>query len=353
MHNFFINKIFLKPASTTMFALITLVIATPVYSDPIADVDVSIQYLPDGGIPVEDSASSQVSSGTTTEEVVYTDYTQRTASASATTGSDGDAKAYAQVDTRPVTNPGGDYDDIHRAESTATFVVPWIVESNNPAYNIGDVIDEGVYIDLSIHAELRLDFDTYQQRTCDDLTNPICPFEMGDSISAEGTLDSIAEAYIDLTIGDPDDPDELYSLHAYLESDGDNLCVDDGSTTCGDFSSDSSITNLSGIIGTDGLYAYEIDKLVSIELDGLVVGDEFELTLSAKAIADLEGKTDSYGSLLDITATTDLSNTASYSWSSDIDGLSFVAQSAVPLPAAAWLFGSALLGLGVAKRKRA
>ena len=35
-----------------------------------------------------------------------------------------------------------------------------------------------------------------------------------------------------------------------------------------------------------------------------------------------------------------------------IEGSNFVATSAVPVPAAAWLFGSALLGLGVVRRKK-
>ena len=48
----------------------------------------------------------------------------------------------------------------------------------------------------------------------------------------------------------------------------------------------------------------------------------------------------------------DASNTLSLQFQDD-SGLSAATVSAVPLPAAAWLFGSALLGLGVIKRRKA
>jgi hypothetical protein len=85
-------------------------------------------------------------------------------------------------------------------------------------------------------------------------------------------------------------------------------------------------------------------------------GNILRYQIGSDPIADVT-RTDTYAqtstSFLATGTSTDISflfetNTATGSW--EIDDVSVV--SAVPLPAAAWLFGSALLGLGVVKRRK-
>jgi len=360
----------LKRTASAVIACAALIISAPVYSLPIAYTEAYISFDPAGvaAEPVLDYQIEQVDTGSVTSSVNTTDATDRTAKATATTGSVGKAGTLAEVSISPQLGPG-DYNDIHEAAAYADYQTPWIVESTDPSlYDVGDIISN-VKINLRVHGELRLAFDTYQQRNCDwapassQFVLDRCALKMGDPINGENQdADAFYYSQVSTYMNMVLDGSDIYDFNATLNTDSNALLLN-SSGASPQFTDTSFLGDWVEARTWPGEYSYVVNDIISINLGDLMVGQEFELGLDMSSHAFFEGLRcfdgvfDPCQTYFDFTATSDFFNTVSYDFVG-IQGIQFVAQSgeppatSVPAPSTLLLMTVGLAGFGFAGRTK-
>ena len=360
----------LKLTASSIITCAVLIFSMPVHSLPIAYSEAYISFDPAGvtAEPVMDYQIEQADTGSVTSSLNTTDTTDRTAKATATTGSVGKAGTLAEVSISPQLGPG-DYNDIHEAAAYADYQTPWIVESTDPSlYDVGDIISN-VKINLRVHGELRLAFDTYQQRNCDwapassEFVLDRCALKMGDPINGENQdadAQYFSEVGVDMSMFL--DGDGIYDFDATLNTDSNALLLN-SSGTSPQFTDMSFLGDWVESRTWPGEYSYFVNDIISINLGDLMVGQQFELGLHMSSNALFEGlrcftgEYDPCPTYFDFTATSDFFNTVSYDFV-DIQGIQFAAQggeppvTSVPEPSTLLLITAGVAGLGFASRTK-
>ncbi len=332
----------------SIHALAIIFLATPVIGDPIADVNVSIQYY-DGISSATIADTSTQSTGTTSRAITSSSgISDLSSQATATTSSTGSTGVQTQIDVARQSGPAG---STYNATATSRSIVPWVIESATLAAGTEVTVDVIVNLD----GMLSIDFPSNARDLSYDFLTPG---------TMEGTF-THANTGIDMNLRvnqvSNNASQNAFNVQATLDVDG-GLITDP--LDAGLFTDLSCTSCPSDVPASASSLRYGINHHASANVlnwEEVVfrVGEVYELDLFL-------GTSSSLGLNIELpdflfpdfvfTLTSGFANTASYDLAAgsgeDITFRSLAAETVIPVPAAVWLFGSGLIGLVAIARRR-